>query len=255
MPGLRHVCCPRLTRRAGFTLIELLVVIAIIAILASLLLPALIGTKERARRTLCKSHLRQFVLAVHLYGGDFNDRVPPAAVPGSTNEYTPVIPRTTRESLIRYAGSSKIIECPSMGKPFNTASGWNTGLWGWVIGYNYLGGHTKTPWLEDHTYAAWISPQRLSDDNMLPLVTDMNDWSPAYAATFAPHCANGPILRNGIYADDDKDRGDGSAPLKIGAKGGNVALLDGSVSWRAIKLMKKYRGWNSPMKDECLATW
>lgn len=57
---------------AGFTLIELLVVIAIIAILASLLLPALARSKELSRRAVCKSNLRQFGLAIHMYGDDHN---------------------------------------------------------------------------------------------------------------------------------------------------------------------------------------
>src|SRR5689334_6352824 len=63
----------------GFTLIELLVVIAIIAILAGLLLPTLVGAKERSRRASCKNGERQFAIAVHLYGDDNEQRVPSGA--------------------------------------------------------------------------------------------------------------------------------------------------------------------------------
>jgi prepilin-type N-terminal cleavage/methylation domain-containing protein/prepilin-type processing-associated H-X9-DG protein len=75
---MRRCTRPYSRRQAssGFTLIELLTVIAVIAILASLLLPVLAGTKAKAHAVSCLNNERQLMLASLIYVGDFNDALP-----------------------------------------------------------------------------------------------------------------------------------------------------------------------------------
>jgi prepilin-type N-terminal cleavage/methylation domain-containing protein len=242
---------------AAFTLIELLVVIAIIAILAALLLPALVGAKERARRAACRNSVRQFILATHLYGDENDQHLPTGASDmGPLDDHLPVLCTNSRNAIIRYGGGYRILDCPSMGKPFNQPEGWMTpdgAAYGLVIGYNYHGGHTNTPWPALRQGGqVWISPQKLTHDPGLVLVSDLNDWSPGYGKTFAPHGKGGPILAGGDYSNPGAA---GASSLAVGAVGGNVGLLDGSVSWRNANRMNIYRGSQQWGDSGCWAMW
>ncbi len=110
-------------RRAlrGFTLIELLVVIAIIAILAAILFPIFVSTKERGRQVKCCSNLKQLSSAFRQYCDDFDGAMPS----GCANQSTPKIEWTGSEycrqpdvdlslgQIWKYVRSKGVYVCPS----------------------------------------------------------------------------------------------------------------------------------------------
>jgi len=67
-------------RQAGFTIVELLVVIAVIAVLMSILVPALQNARQQAKLVVCSTNLRALVHGLVEYAGDYRSKLPPSPV-------------------------------------------------------------------------------------------------------------------------------------------------------------------------------
>jgi len=236
----------RRTGSAGFTLLELLVVICIAGVLMALLLPALSQAKEKSRRSVCNQNIRQVILALTMYGdADPYERLPLATdIKGGYHSIR--LSSVTFSNLVEpyLSGESNSLYCPNLVYDTGTMGGYDPLTDTFTIGYSYLAAQITSAGAKGPGFS-WNGPVKATDPT-LQVIADANYWSTtdSQAMTLVPHSPSGPVVASAAILSTSSPASTsptaGSPSTAMGAMGGNIGSLDGSVIWRPIRLMSQY---------------
>lgn len=241
-------------KRAAFTLVELLIVIAIIGVLVGLLMPAISGARESARRAACTSNLRQLGAGLVAYATDNNQKLP--AFPDKDVEYLWELSPKTRDAVVEGKTGRDVFYCPSSDMREDLNKFWEYG--------STTSGSTTTPGICVTSYI-WLIKRATGDlskssTTLTYLPAAPSPPTPDPLAPFRklrtgfdqPRAAELELLADMVVSRDSasnrKFAGVGAAKYgKVStnhmlrsankAAGANILFMDGRVEWR---------GWREP---------
>ncbi len=223
---------------SAFTLIELLVVIAIIAILASLLLPALAMAKQKGKATICLNDLKQVGLAMLMFADEHDDLIPRGTAGNSPRwwlEFMPYVPEGGTDKDYR---NIKIFMCPSYPIPKNTPN--KRQVVTYVINaWDFRSAKDNTGY-EQVGMSKVTSFQQPSDSAYL-LDNESDTWRPIVTGFRDPQTALNDVWRSSHLPYDLSGRrlsNDRRIAAERHSRGSNILYLDGHAGYRDARQIK-----------------